>query len=77
MSDDERNSEHGEGDGEGEDGIVIGNDDGAPGGLLGEGNEGKLGFATAGTAAEVVEGEQVRRWGVVLVNEDGLEGEFG
>lgn len=90
MSDDERNSEDGAGDPEavagglwtaddgegngasGED-AVVGNDEGdAIGGISGKGVEAvKLEKGDG----EVVRPEEVERWGVVLVQQDALEGE--
>ena len=48
----------------------VGNDQGAEGGLAGEGKSVK----GVSREDEVVVPEQVRRWGVVLVGQDGLEG---
>lgn len=89
MSDDERNSEDGAGDpeavagglwsaddnddGHGGEDAVMGNDEGdALGGISGKGVEA---VRLQKAAGDVVQPEEVERWGVVLVQQDGLEGE--
>lgn len=89
MSDDERNSEDGAGDpeavagglwtaddeenGPGGEDAVVGNDEGdAIGGISGKGVEA---VKLEKGSGEVVRPEEVQRWGVVLVQQDALEGE--
>lgn len=64
MSDDERNSEHEEDDDE----VRLNNDDGAD-------DVGAMGIKReAGEGEGEVESEEVPRWGVVMVSEEGLDG---
>lgn len=65
-------------------GDGIGNDDGGEGGIAGVGTRVRVKREGGDEAAEegegkggggVIKAEEVRRWGVVLVGEDGLEGE--
>lgn len=66
MSDDERNSEHSDEDDE----VRMNNDDGAM-------DEGAMGIKRdEGEDEGELESEEVARWGVVMVSEEGLEGKF-
>lgn len=66
MSDDERNSEHSDDDDE----VRMNNDDGAM-------DEGAMGIKRdEGEEDGELESEEVDRWGVVMVSEEGLEGGY-
>jgi DNA polymerase delta subunit 3 len=67
VSEGERNSEDGVEEDEGMIGGWNGNDEGA-------GADG-LGAVNGGEGGEEIRSEEVKRWGVVLVQKDGLEGE--
>jgi DNA polymerase delta subunit 3 len=78
VSEDERNSEDGDMamEGLGEEAPVVGNDGGGEGGISGKGEgdeEVKLEKEEEGL--EGLDAEKVTRFGVVLVGEEGLEGE--
>ena len=71
MSDGERNSEDGDADGQMDTDQIWGNDHGDEAGISGGGI--KTGLARE---SEVIMPEEVKRWGVVLVQGDNLDGEL-
>jgi hypothetical protein len=77
VSEDERNSEDGDMgmEGLGEETPVVGNDRGGEGGISGKGEgDGEVKLEKE-EGLEGLNAEKVTRFGVVLVGEEGLEGE--
>jgi DNA polymerase delta subunit 3 len=78
VSEDERNSEDGDMgmEGLGEETPVVGNDRGGEGGISGKGEGDEEVKLEKEEGLEGLDAEKVTRYGVVLVGEEGLEGEL-